>query len=409
MVWNRAQQSKNVCFTINMTKEMQPDRREEPARWEQVVDAWCVAMRGEILPSIRARLNPTYIVAGAENCGLSAKDGSNPHFQGFFQLGKRMLNSKISDMFPRGTHFEVMRGTPAQADAYCRKEDMSPFVFGERNVGQGERTDLYELYLAAKKGKSDLELAEMDPRRYLQYGRGLREIRAAAAPKRTWASEIIVLHGKTGCGKTRAAWEGWEPEMLDGKWPFINGYTATNPHVCFDDFDPSGMNIETLLKVCDRYPMNVNVKGGFMNWNPKVIIFTSNLHPKDWYPKANEEHRAALLRRIEEFGHMEELLTPHLPKELGLARYFAKKTADASGSGAGSNLVRTRSGSLTDDTQVIDLTQSDSELDWDSDEEHSCPSDHELQRRAAKRAKHEAAIQRASNARARAGKRAAKQ
>jgi hypothetical protein len=62
-----------------------------------------------------------------------------------------------------------------------------------------------------------------------------------------------------------------------------------------------------LLQLCDRYAMRVPTKGGHLPFLSKVIIFTSNVHPSEWYDYISKPHMKldALLRRIttlEELG-----------------------------------------------------------------------------------------------------------
>ena len=47
--------------------------------------------------------------------------------------------------------------------------------------------------------------------------------------------------------------------------------------VLFDDIEASAcLPISLFLKLTDRYPHQVPIKGGYITWKPKVIVFTSN-------------------------------------------------------------------------------------------------------------------------------------
>jgi hypothetical protein len=130
---------------------------------------------------------------------------------------------------------------------------------------------------------------------------------------RDWMPITKVYYGETGIGKTRRAFE----EALSspyvhsgGMW--FDGYDA-HEDVVFDDFGGSEFKLTYLLKLLDRYPMRVPVKGGFVNWVPKRIWITSNYSPKDWYPNAKDEHCRALRRRLEKvvrFRRFGSLLSP---------------------------------------------------------------------------------------------------
>lgn len=133
--------------------------------------------------------------------------------------------------------------------------------------------------------------------------------------------------------------------------------------------------------------MTVEVKGGYRNWAPKTIIFTSNDDPKDWWPESRPETRAAIHRRMEEFGkttHLGELV-PHTRSLKDMLIRKRPEPEPVAGPSTGPQppsgaMKISSSGDLEAETQVVDLT-------WDSDEEHSCPSDYELERRALKRGK----------------------
>jgi hypothetical protein len=58
-----------------------------------------------------------------------------------------------------------------------------------------------------------------------------------------------------------------------------------------------------MLKLLDRYPFRVPVKGGYVQWVPKIIYLTSNLDPTTWYQGANLKNQEAFLARISERKH----------------------------------------------------------------------------------------------------------
>ena len=110
----------------------------------------------------------------------------------------------------------------------------------------------------------------------------------------------MVYHGKTGAGKTRSVMDNVDdPEDIyihpGGQW--FDGYDG-QPIVLFDDYAGSEFKLQYLLKLLDRYPMQVPVKGGFVSFVPQEIYITSNLDPNDWYKNAHQEHVSAMFRRF---------------------------------------------------------------------------------------------------------------
>jgi hypothetical protein len=109
-----------------------------------------------------------------------------------------------------------------------------------------------------------------------------------------------VYWGRTGAGKTRAVFDNVpSPEDIyvhpGGQW--FDGYDG-QPIVLFDDFGGSEFKLTYFLKLLDRYPMQVPIKGGFVSWIPKEVYITSNRNPLEWYPNAHGEHVNAMFRRF---------------------------------------------------------------------------------------------------------------
>jgi hypothetical protein len=241
----------------------------------------------------------TYIVFGRE----VGQEGTK-HLQGFVSYTKRRTLAWSRRFISTRAHFEKARGSPKQASDYCKK-DQDFEEFGEVPQGQGARTDLAKVVQSIKEGATLAQLAEEHPAAVLRYGSGVQRLRLHYRPVRESPPEIWTLWGKTGTGKTRRVWEYANKEELwvhpGDRW--FDGYDG-HKAVLFDDFDGSWFKLSYLLRILDRYPMQVPVKGGYAWWVPRVIYITSNLEPKDWYPQANDEHRRALNRRLTEFGHI---------------------------------------------------------------------------------------------------------
>lgn len=65
----------------------------------------------------------------------------------------------------------------------------------------------------------------------------------------------------------------------------------------FDEFY-GGIKLSLILQLCDRYPMQVPVKGGFVPWCPNRIIFTSNCSPTQWWKDQEVPNIEAFGRRL---------------------------------------------------------------------------------------------------------------
>lgn len=67
-----------------------------------------------------------------------------------------------------------------------------------------------------------------------------------------------------------------------------------------DDYRTDFCKFHTLLNLLDRYPFQVEVKGGTLQFRPKRIFITCPKRPEDIWASRTEEDLAQLLRRITE-------------------------------------------------------------------------------------------------------------
>jgi hypothetical protein len=93
---------------------------------------------------------------------------------------------------------------------------------------------------------------------------------------------IYWFHGQAGSGKTREA----RQYCIDNDLSFYfkdntqwwDGYRQQDA-VIIDDFDHTSWNYRELLRVLDRYEHQVQIKGGYIPLNSRVIIITCEFHP----------------------------------------------------------------------------------------------------------------------------------
>jgi len=238
--------------------------------------------------------------------GKEVGDSGTPHLQGYISFRVKRGFAFAKRLFNSGAHLEVSRGTPSEAIAYCEKD--GDFVeYGERPSGKGSRSDLDAVQLAIQNGATLTDIAEQFFGTFCRYERGINHYLAMRQLPRSEPPHVRVLWGVSGSGKTREAYSGLEVSAVyshpGGQW--FDGFHGQRRAI-FDDFGGSEFKLTYLLKILDRYPMLVQVKGGHVNWNPSEIVMTSNYHPKEWYPNAKDEHVKALLRRINEVVHYDD-------------------------------------------------------------------------------------------------------
>lgn len=130
-----------------------------------------------------------------------------------------------------------------------------------------------------------------------------REVFRVTRNQRDGPPKIYVRWGPSGSGKTRWVKEqfGEYDDVIIDKDGKINGYTGRDV-VLIDDFVPEYAPYQVMLKLLDRHACTVRVLYGTMQWNPKVIVITSNYRPCRWYLETS-----ALRRRLDDFGKVEEI------------------------------------------------------------------------------------------------------
>lgn len=250
----------------------------------------------------REGVSHDYLIFGREK-GQSG----TPHLQCFVSFKGKKKMSQVKSIFGDRIHCEVAKGSPAQNKEYCEKEGDS-VEFGQIPRGRGTRSDLTAAIAAVKGGASRRVLIEEYPTAYARAFRVLGEAMLVYSHPRNWVPVVRVYYGETGLGKTKRAFEeaGEAPYMHSGgQW--FDGYDG-QPDVIFDDFGGSEFKLTYLLKLLDRYPMRVPIKGGFANWIPRNIFLTSNYSPKEWFPTAKDEHVKALFRRFTRVVRFRRLL-----------------------------------------------------------------------------------------------------
>lgn len=286
------QRLRNWCFTINNYTD---------AEYEHLSSLPTIA-RGSTGRGVY------YIVVGKE-----VADSGTPHLQGYIELSGATRIGGVKQLLAcERVHLEPRRGTPLQAAEYCKKEG-SWFEHGDVPGGRpGVRSDLHEVSDLIRAGAPAKRILEEHPTSFLRYSRGITAAILLSAKPRDFATQFIWRWGTTGTGKTRdTARESKEFYGDDVAWipdvslRWIDGYSG-HRGVVLDEFDGT-CSLSLLLRVLDRYPLQLQCKGGFVNWSPRIVWITSQFSPEFYYGR--DSQWKALARRIVEYGQGIEYLT----------------------------------------------------------------------------------------------------
>lgn len=251
-----------------------------------------------------------------------------PHLQGYISFSVKKALGYVRNLVSTRGHFERRQGSHQQASDYCRKAnpDGQPakdpaadiFEYGTMPASQqGRRTDLEAVYACVRSGGRFGAVAEQFPGSAIRYGSGIQRLISLHTPVKP-PFEIHVFWGTTGTGKTRRVYDFVSADKIwscPGKCNGTVWFDGYDGHevALFDDLDGSWFHVTKFLKLIDRYPYRVPVKGGFTHWTPKHIFITSNIPPQDWYRGASENHQNAVMRKLREFGSILECTQANSP------------------------------------------------------------------------------------------------
>lgn len=222
------------------------------------------------------------------------------HHQMYVECNRAVNFSTIKDLFPTA-HIEPRRGTQEDAIGYCSKEETrvsGPYSYGCPKR-QGKRSDIIEVVTAIESGDTLKELVKQFPIQFATLNRGMMFYYGLQDPPKRDNVEVEVYWGPPGVGKSRLVHDKYSEAYcyLDNYNGWFDGYSGQDV-VILDEFQ-CHMPIGMFLKLIDRYPTRMPVKGGYVPIHATKFIFTSNLDPLYWY-----KSDPAVQRRLTKVIHM---------------------------------------------------------------------------------------------------------
>ncbi|AEM05804.1 REP [Rodent stool-associated circular genome virus] len=161
----------------------------------------------------------TYLIYQREVCPTSARE----HYQGYAEFHTRVRIAGVkAALGDPGAHCELRRGTGVQAAEYCKKDDSRkegtvPVELGDlTSVTQGARTDLLAVKALLDSGAKEIDIADQEFATWAKYHRAIERYKRLTHQVRNFKSEVYILTGDTGVGKTRAVADAypdtyWKP------------------------------------------------------------------------------------------------------------------------------------------------------------------------------------------------------
>lgn len=250
------------------------------------------------------------------------------HYQGYLELRSSRRASYLKSRLPRA-HLEARRGTREEAILYCVKTwdrnnsatslplsenqefnsttlnnptetdlEQTPFIstppiwYGLQmrpeeflesltTVRPKKKERMETIQTMINDGATEDEIANYDFELWVRHFRAFREYRLMITPPRSHEVKVIVIQGPTGTGKSRWAHDNYPEGYWKQRSIWWDGYSKQSD-VIIDEFY-GWIPFDTLLRICDRYPLLVETKGGQVNFVAKTIIITTNALPSTWY------------------------------------------------------------------------------------------------------------------------------
>lgn len=254
------------------------------------------------------------------------------HWQGFLVFAKRTKFSWWKTHFPE-VHVSYVANTKEwlKCSRYCKKRDKpgveeAEAVYEDGSLerpqaeegkrGKRNDLDLFVEWLGEQKTEpstEDVITAGFAPV-HAKYTRWVQDrISKKFDHERDEPVRCICWWGETGTGKSVAARKfcrdnnlDYYTKLDDSFW--YDGYSG-EPVILFDEFRGDGgqVKIGQLLALLDYgKPPRVQVKGSTASLSRvRYVLFTSPVHPHDWYSNVGDDNRKGqLIRRFSEFGQI---------------------------------------------------------------------------------------------------------
>lgn len=254
------------------------------------------------------------------------KDGT-PHYQGYLRfrsqrtigsvikklrvMDGKLIAKKENETNNVGNDVQIARAGDETNRRYCSKGEetehwregrsLNPQIIIDHGTpsAPGTRNDLHSIRDMIMEGATMNDV--------VQNTTSYQGLKAAAIyltyceTKRNVMPTVVWLWGRTGTGKTLAARQ-WLPDAwMSGKsLRWWQGYDGQKD-VIIDDFRGDFCTFHELLRILDRNPYTVEVKGGSRQLKAERIVITSPYPPQLAYRKCGE-NIGQLMRRINEKG-----------------------------------------------------------------------------------------------------------
>lgn len=233
------------------------------------------------------------------------------HLQGYLEISSPRQLQWLKNLNPKA-HWERRLGTRSQAILYCCKEDtrlVSPRVWTQEqdtwvdlspenltsslnsvgitlttneNGNSSTTSRLSKIREQLSNASSSIEeVADEEFELWVKYYRAFEKYVTMKTAPRNHEVEVHVLFGPTGTGKSKWAMDTYPDAYWKQRSKWWDGYFK-HETVIIDEYY-GWLPFDLLLRLCDRYPLLVESKGGQLQFVARTIVLTTNKSPDEWY------------------------------------------------------------------------------------------------------------------------------
>lgn len=258
-------------------------------------------------------------------------ESGTPHLQGYIEFDSPVALSFLRNWEPTG-HYEIRKGSQYEAIKYCVKDffdesglpawgfdltigALEGFGLQTHNVdvnlniveyldslNKTKTSRLTALKNLIDTGASDKELADHDFDTWARSYRALTQYRLLCVQPRDHEMDICIIYGPTGTGKSKYCRDTYDSPYWKQRGKWWDNYNQQE--TCILDEYYGWLQWDVLLRMCDRYPLMVETKGGQVQFTSKTVVFTSNTEPCKWY---KDVYFDAFVRRVKKWVYMPRL------------------------------------------------------------------------------------------------------
>lgn len=257
-----------------------------------------------------------FVVQTEKGDGTDGTPEGTVHYQAYCEFRKKIEWSTLKKIFGDSIHIINSRGNAVTNIRYCTKDDTrytgGPFCLrGSWGTAKRGGTKL-TLALDIKSGMSMKDVDDKYPDLVMMHGPKIEGYIARSKGQRNFKPKVTILYGLTGCGKSQYCMQVFGTEAYWVSSPAGSkvwwGHYMGQKVCIFDDFYDGWFKLTDMIHLLDSVPYMVEPKGDQVPFTSELLVFTSNVDPRDWYsnygskPEEKKEHRDALERRIQDFA-----------------------------------------------------------------------------------------------------------